>query len=332
MHKVTNQLLIKKSVFRFLKSLVIIEFFFALLPFLLILVSNLRAQYAAMPLSTSISYNLLSAMVLTTLQILVLAIAFSLWYFPTYEIQSSKIIYLRSNLFEDRKVADMADIDLIEVRQGWLARRANYGSLWLHLHNSNQIARMLDIPNPVEVAQYIEGFANQMPAVTLLSSPLQVPELISAGESQQLEFKSSLLWDYHQSKPNPELYLPVLKTLAAFMNTRGGMLLIGVDDSGSVLGLEPDLKIVKKQNIDGFEITFNGAFNKMVGVQYRQYVELSFPEIDGKQICVATARSAAHPVYLDHNGQEVFYIRAGNATQSLTISQAAQYIQSHFEE
>jgi predicted HTH transcriptional regulator len=32
----------------------------------------------------------------------------------------------------------------------------------------------------------------------------------------------------------------ITKTIAAFLNTLGGTLLIGVSDSGNVLGIEPD--------------------------------------------------------------------------------------------
>ena len=34
--------------------------------------------------------------------------------------------------------------------------------------------------------------------------------------------------------------LAILKTIAAFMNSEGGTLIVGVDDSGNILGVEKD--------------------------------------------------------------------------------------------
>ena len=54
--------------------------------------------------------------------------------------------------------------------------------------------------------------------------------LISAGESKTLEFKREL----------PK-YDQIAKTIVAFANTSGGRLLIGVDDNGTLLGIDESL-------------------------------------------------------------------------------------------
>ncbi len=66
-------------------------------------------------------------------------------------------------------------------------------------------------------------------------------DLLKAGESAVLEYKSSLRWDLKLQKYNADLIKVVFKTIAGFMNVEGGTLLIGVDDSGTVLGVEYDL-------------------------------------------------------------------------------------------
>ncbi|MGP8069674.1 MAG: helix-turn-helix domain-containing protein [Candidatus Bathyarchaeia archaeon] len=50
-----------------------------------------------------------------------------------------------------------------------------------------------------------------------------------------VEFKSSLIWDYQLNKPNPTLEFAAAKDISVFMNTRGGMLIIGVADNGQIL-------------------------------------------------------------------------------------------------
>lgn len=73
----------------------------------------------------------------------------------------------------------------------------------------------------------------------------EIRELIAAGENQQVEFKSTLRWDLRQFKPNKALEDVIAKTIAGFMNTQGGHLIIGIDDEGSILGLEQDYGTLK---------------------------------------------------------------------------------------
>jgi Schlafen, AlbA_2 len=82
-------------------------------------------------------------------------------------------------------------------------------------------------------------------------------------ESQTIEFKSTLRWDSESQKANKELERAVVKTIAAFLNTDGGVLLIGVDDEKKVLGLEGDYKTLpEKPNKDGFELALQQALSK----------------------------------------------------------------------
>jgi len=72
----------------------------------------------------------------------------------------------------------------------------------------------------------------------LRSDETDLTELIAAGESGGVEFKQSLRYDTETHKENPELEKAVAKTIAGFMNTDGGMLLIGDHDSGTIVGIE----------------------------------------------------------------------------------------------
>ncbi len=88
--------------------------------------------------------------------------------------------------------------------------------------------------------------------VTISGIPNSVPDLIAQGEGPQLEFKSSARWNRKIPDKDPALELAVVKTIAGFMNAEGGTLLIGVNDSGSAVGLADDLKLVPKQDSDGY--------------------------------------------------------------------------------
>jgi len=331
-----DQTIIRSSPFLFLKRLVFIEFFFALLPFAAFFLFNLLLgdvtdSYQVLPFASSIPFNLFLVIIVTTMQILIVAVAFLSWYFPVYVISREQIMHERGGFFGTRKLLNTSLIDQVNVKQGRLARSLNYGTLHISTSNNSERARLKDIPEPIKYAALIEEFADSGSIQLVGPEPRSAFELVTGGEHQYVEYKSSLVWDYHQQRANKGLHQPVMKTLVAFMNSSGGFLLIGVDDDGKVLGLDPDLQTLRKATVDAFETAFNMAFNKMIGVEFRQFVDVAFPELDEKPICVLRIRPSTHPVFLLDKGSEKFYIRAGNASQSLTISQANRYIQRRFD-
>lgn len=330
-----KQITIRYSPFLFLKRLTFIEFFFALVPFTAALlfdwyVGDITESYQILPFANSVSFNLFLILFATSVQILIIAIAFVSWFFPVYVVDREQLIYKRGGLISDRKLLDTPFVDRVVVKQGRLARNLNYGTLHITVSGAAEQVRLKDIADPFNRAEDITGLAN--PGLVPHEGPasLSAAELVAAGEHQFVEYKSSLVWDYYQKKANKGLNQPVMKSLVAFMNSSGGFLLIGVDDEGKVLGLEPDLQTLRKPTVDAFETAFNAAFNKMIGVEFRQFVDVAFPELDEKPICVLRVRPSTHPAFLLDQGNEKFYIRAGNASQSLTISQANRYIQRRF--
>ena len=318
------------SPFIFLKWVVVIEFFFAFTPIALVLIFNLQQQYTELVLARSIPYEVMATRVITTLQILILAISFLAWYLPSYQIDRTQVVYKRGGPFVDKPLARTQAITHITVRQGWLARRLDYGTLVIRTSDAAGAALVRNVPTPAFYVDYIEGLIDPTLVPRTAPETRPVAALIAEGETQHVEFKASLMWDYRQQRVNKELYEPVMKNLVAFMNTVGGTLLVGVSDDGEVLGLAADMQGLRKPNVDGWELAFNAAFNSMVGVEFRRFVEVRFPAVAGKVICELAVRPAGEPAFLTHKGVESFYIRAGNGSQPLTVSKAARYIQSHF--
>lgn len=325
-----EKITIRKTPFLFLKWLVIIEFFFALLPFLAVTLTNLRQTYDASAASNTVPYPLLVTLILTMLQVLILVVVFVAWYFPVYHADRKRILYKRSNLSEDRELIQTQAITGIAVQQGRVARRLDYGTLAITGTGRADGVSIRNIPSP---ARYVNLIQELVQAEGQKPSPLEprsVQELIQGMEGQYLEFKSSLMWDYHRQVVNKELYEPVMKNIVGFMNATGGTVLIGVADDGEILGLAPDFEAMRKPDADGFENVFNMAFNKMIGVEFRRFVELGFPEIEDKQICVVSVQPSSEPAFLTHKGRELFYVRTGNSSQPLSVSKATRYIQDRF--
>lgn len=322
--------LIHKPPFLFLRNLVIIEFFFAFLPLIATVVFPIRAGYDETALAQELSFSVLLTIIVTTLQISILAFSFFSWYLPVYQVDRERISYRRAGSAEFRDLISMDAVQKVKIRQGLLGRRLDYGTLLIAGTHNENIVSLKDIPNPIGTANQIEKWVADYQNLVPPSEIKSALELIAIGEGQSVEFKSSILWDYRQKKMNKDLSMPIIKNCAAFMNTAGGTLLVGVDDDGNALGLEADYNVMKKPNPDGFELIFNNAFSKMIGAEFRQFVQLSFPEVEGKIICLIAVQPGTSPVYFRHQGKEEFYIRAGNASQPLSVSKATAYIRDRF--
>ncbi|RZT91305.1 putative DNA-binding protein [Ancylomarina subtilis] len=155
-----------------------------------------------------------------------------------------------------------------------------------------------------------------------------IPTLIKNGESEFVEFKSSLRHDYRQVKTNKNLEGVILKSIAGFLNANGGTLIIGVDDESNILGLENDYLTLKKNNKDGFQQRIITIIANAFGRNICSYVHIYFHRIDEKEICTVVIKPSERPVYLNENNRTVFYLRTGNVTNPLTTSETVRYLQS----
>ncbi len=163
-------------------------------------------------------------------------------------------------------------------------------------------------------------------------------KLISEGETEFIEFKSSLRYDYRLEKENKILETVILKSIAAFANAKGGTLFIGVDDDLNILGLENDFNTLKKQDADYFELHLRKLINNQFGISFaNENLLLYFNEFEKKQICVIQINASHAPLYLktkDKQGQQIekFYVRSGNASQQInSLKEINEYIRRRFK-
>jgi hypothetical protein len=166
--------------------------------------------------------------------------------------------------------------------------------------------------------------ADDDPLETGAGDPAHVRALLARGESERLEFKSTIRWNLRADKPDKEMELAWLKSVVGFLNTDGGIILIGVDDDGNVLGLEPD----GFASADKCLRHIGNLIHQHIGVEFAQFIRYSLVTIDAKSIAVIQCARATTPAFLKTGKDEDFYVRAGPASQKLSTSQILGYIES----
>jgi uncharacterized membrane protein YeaQ/YmgE (transglycosylase-associated protein family) len=152
-------------------------------------------------------------------------------------------------------------------------------------------------------------------------------ELLESGESRTVEFKSTARCNLHTGQRDDRIEMVVSKTVAAFANSGGGDLLIGVDDDGDALGLEHDLKFMKAPDLDRYELWLRDHLTRTLGTSAASEAEVTFPRIGSNTVCHVRIPAAARPVFVTPGkGQPVqLWVRVGNSTRQLGVDEALVY-------
>ena len=159
--------------------------------------------------------------------------------------------------------------------------------------------------------------------VNALSGETTLQEIIRVGESDKVEFKSSLRSPMQGEDVTKELRnsleFACVKSCAAMLhNEEGGTLLIGVNDDGKVVGL--DLDYQSSSNIgdrDGFERHFRQLLSGKISELGPSEVKISFESVAGLDVAIVSCRPAIAPRPVKDGAKEFFFVRNGNATIDL---------------
>lgn len=149
-------------------------------------------------------------------------------------------------------------------------------------------------------------------------------KIIEHGEGPVVEFKSTIRMNLHSRKPGKEIELAWLKGVAAFLNTDGGTLLLGVTDSGEITGLEKDVF----ENEDKCKLHFKNLIAQHIGAELSKYIHFQIVPVGDKSVGVVSCDRSAEPVFLKTNKSEAFYIRNGPSSDELPVSKALNYIKN----
>jgi len=187
-------------------------------------------------------------------------------------------------------------------------------------------------------------------------------ELIEGGESSTLEFKSSMivplqddiditLWKEKLKNATiqeekikledkirkreimirEEVPFAIIKTIAAFLNSEGGILLVGIRDDGKIGGIEPDFNsFSEKKNWDGWSQHLVNLIKDKIGKEFVQYVDVYRIQHENMTVAKIVVEKSQRPAYVKKKDTE-FYVRSINTSNLLNIREATNYILDHWK-
>lgn len=327
-----KQIIVKKSPIVIVKNFILLQLAAAAAFFLLSILTNYARIYRTLPFNKFIPFSIAEFIFIFVCETILIFFIFFRWYKEYFRIQKDQITHTKGIVFHRHMAVPFEHITSVTYDQGPLAKLTKYGTVKLKGH-AGDILIMKDISDPQDCVVLILKSKNYVVPklrTNFVREAPDVAELISAGENELLEFKSSFRWDLRENRINKNLEKATMKTIAAFLNSQGGNLVIGVDDGKNAVGLAGDYSTISRPDSDGFENHFSHVFNNAIGAEFRQFVRLTWSKINGKDCCLVSVFPAGKPAYLKTDGNEEFYIRTGNGTTSLKLSEASSYIDSRW--
>ena len=107
-----------------------------------------------------------------------------------------------------------------------------------------------------------------------------------------------------------------------------------MDDSGAVLGIEPDFGYLHqgKQHADGWMLSLKEVIIVALGPEVWSAIHASLVWHEQRTVAVIHCPPRASETWLREDGAERFYIRASNATEELTGRSLVRYTREHWPE
>lgn len=181
--------------------------------------------------------------------------------------------------------------------------------------------------NPTTSHSELVQIDSILEAVGELTNPEKIKSLIRSGESKTIEFKQTFCLDVEKKQKDTRIEDAAIKTIAAFLNSDGGTLLVGVHDSGLITGNEDEIKLFFKSS-DKFLLHIKNRIKTRIGEQFYPFINQDLVMVDSKLILMVECVQSSDEVFVDDRD---FYVRTNPATDKLEGRKLSDYIKHRFK-
>ena len=181
--------------------------------------------------------------------------------------------------------------------------------------------------NPLNVST-LNAIDDISSSINGLATGDQLRGFIVSGESKTIEFKETFSLNVHSQQKDTAIEHSSLKTIVGFLNSKGGKLFIGVNDSQNITGIDKEVDKFYKGNVDKFLLHFKNNIDKHIGLQFSDYIDYGIQKLEGINVLVVECIESLRPCFLD---EKDFYVRTNPSTDKLEGEKQWKYIQSHFK-
>ena len=155
-------------------------------------------------------------------------------------------------------------------------------------------------------------------------------DIIAAGESEEIEYKETFSLNTRTGQNNDKkIRYATVREIAGFLNSRDGVLLIGVSDAQIVTGVECD---GFEGNGDKYALKINDVIMSAIGdAATASCVKIKLDVIEDKTVCRIECKKSKKPVYYTYQGDEKIFIRVGSSTKEPKPSEWDKWKEDNFD-
>lgn len=158
-------------------------------------------------------------------------------------------------------------------------------------------------------------------------APIAVADLIAGGETDAVEFKSTLRANLHTGQPDERMHLAALKSIAGFLNAKGGTLVIGIADNGDPIGIGADAF----PNEDRMSLHLVNLIKDRIGDLFLPYVHPQFEDHGDVRVLTIRCDRGPKAAFVKDGQVQRFYVRGGNATVELSGNSITDYVTQRYQ-
>jgi len=188
------------------------------------------------------------------------------------------------------------------------------------------------LKNPISDQFSLSKMRTLLVSLNLATGDELIKNLILSDESKTVEFKQTITYCLRTKKREQYITDSWVKTIAAFLNTNGGSLLVGISDKKEVVGLDHEMQTFFKQggqnNNDNLLKYVKNIIKDYIGEEFYPYIEFNLHNVEEKKILWVKCKASDKPVWI--KGED-FYVRSNPATDKLVGDKQYSYILARFE-
>jgi len=142
-------------------------------------------------------------------------------------------------------------------------------------------------------------------------------KVVKKGEGITIEFKAST---------SKLLKKKIIETMCAFMNTRGGTILVGVKDDATVIGLKKTEK-----ELDNYKMSLSQMLRDRVGAVFTSYIHYNIEKYNNKKLLRINCIPSKQPAIFENGKDHIFFMRSGPSNiKAPNIKELLNYYNKRF--
>jgi type I restriction enzyme R subunit len=154
--------------------------------------------------------------------------------------------------------------------------------------------------------------------------------LLADDETKSVEYKQTARWNINEQKKDKTMEQVIVKTVAGFLNGRGGTLLIGVTNDRQPVGLDDDYALVQPSNADGYVNWLDTMLENALGHAGAHRLDIRIDVINGRDVCRLDVPASSRPIWAKSKQGDVLYERRNNSSRAIPESEVRAFLRERF--